>query len=273
MHELPLITFTLLLQASVGVTLWLAFLHRHILITSSVHPVMRSPLLLAFFAGAIGLIISTLHLGYPLNAMHALSHFSSSWLSREILFGALYLALLGLTTLLVMIRKGGWQPLLMLAAIVGVVDVFCMSQIYIHTSIVTWQHFNTLVMFAGSVAVLGSALVAVLNISGLLPQINALRIGAVVVITLMILLRLLVQPLWLSDIFANTAQVVTLPHASISMLAQLQGMMISGWVMSVIGMLFFAIGGCKKNFPAALFGSILLIVSEIMLRVVFFSIG
>ena len=71
MHELPLMAFTLLLQASVGMTLWLAFLHRHILITSSARPVMRPPLLLAFLAGAVGLLISTLHLGYPLNARHA----------------------------------------------------------------------------------------------------------------------------------------------------------------------------------------------------------
>lgn len=40
MHELPLMAFTLLLQASVGMTLWLAFLHRHILITSSARPVI-----------------------------------------------------------------------------------------------------------------------------------------------------------------------------------------------------------------------------------------
>lgn len=51
MHELPLMAFTLLLQASVGMTLWLAFLHRHILITSSARPVMRPPLLLAFWQG------------------------------------------------------------------------------------------------------------------------------------------------------------------------------------------------------------------------------
>ncbi|MCV5132294.1 dimethyl sulfoxide reductase anchor subunit, partial [Escherichia coli] len=105
----------------------------------SARPVMRQPLLLALLVGAVGLLISTLHLGYPLNAMHALSHFSSSWLSREIIFGALYLALLGLSTLLVMLRKGGWQLLLMLAAVVGIVDVFCMAQVYIHTSIITWQ--------------------------------------------------------------------------------------------------------------------------------------
>lgn len=177
MHELPLMAFTLLLQASVGMTLWLAFLHRHILITSSARPVMRPPLLLAFLAGAVGLLISTLHLGYPLNAMHALSHFSSSWLSREIIFGALYLALLGLSTLLVMLRKGGWQLLLMLAAVVGIVDVFCMAQVYIHTSIITWQHYNTLIMFLGTVGILGSALVAVFRISGILPQIDALRNG------------------------------------------------------------------------------------------------
>ena len=43
--------------------------------------------------------------------------------------------------------------------------------------------------------------------------------------------------------------------------------------LSVIGMMFFAVGGCKKNIPAALFGSVMLVGSEVMLRFVFFSIG
>ncbi|MBP0720388.1 dimethyl sulfoxide reductase anchor subunit family protein [Escherichia coli] len=273
MHELPLMAFTLLLQASVGMTLWLAFLHRHILITSSARPVMRPPLLLAFLAGAVGLLISTLHLGYPLNAMHALSHFSSSWLSREIIFGALYLALLGLSTLLVMLRKGGWQLLLMLAAVVGIVDVFCMAQVYIHTSIITWQHYNTLIMFLGTVGILGSALVAVFRISGILPQIDALRNGCVLVIALLVLLRLLVQPLWIGDLTANAMQIATLPHAPLAMLGQLKPILTLSWGISVIGMMFFAVGGCKKNIPAVLFGSVMLVGSEVMLRFVFFSIG
>ncbi len=115
-----------------------------------------------------------------------------------IIFGALYLALLGLSTLLVM-SQGGWQLLLILAAVVGIVDVFCMAQVYIHTSIITWQHYNTLIMFLGTVGILGSALVAVVRISGILPQIDALRNGCVLVIALLVLLRLLVQPLWIGD--------------------------------------------------------------------------
>ncbi len=49
MHELPLMAFTLLLQASVGMTLWLAFLHRHILITSSAPPGYAAAITVGFF--------------------------------------------------------------------------------------------------------------------------------------------------------------------------------------------------------------------------------
>ena len=152
MHELPLLIFTLFLQGSVGVTLWLVF--------GGAHASQRSALLPAagaFVLASLGLLASALHMGYPLNALNALRHVSSSWLSREIIFASLYLAALGLATLLMFAKKPGRKLLLAAAGLVGLVDVFCMAQIYMHASVVTWQHINTLVPFIGSVGIIGSA--------------------------------------------------------------------------------------------------------------------
>ncbi|OAT46540.1 anaerobic dimethyl sulfoxide reductase subunit C [Proteus hauseri ATCC 700826] len=41
--------------------------------------------------GGLGLLVSTLHMGYPWNAFYVLRHISSSWLSCEIIFAAIYL--------------------------------------------------------------------------------------------------------------------------------------------------------------------------------------
>ncbi|MDU1297489.1 MAG: DmsC/YnfH family molybdoenzyme membrane anchor subunit, partial [Enterobacter hormaechei] len=87
MHELPLLIFTLFLQGSVGVTLWLAF--------GSTQRSALLPAAGAFVLASLGLLASALHMGYPLNALNALRHVSSSWLSREIIFASLYLAALG----------------------------------------------------------------------------------------------------------------------------------------------------------------------------------
>lgn len=75
--------------------------------------------------------------GLSLNALNALRHVASSWLSREIVFASLYLAALGLGVVLLFSVSPGWQPLLALAAALGLVDVFCMAQIYIHASVAT----------------------------------------------------------------------------------------------------------------------------------------
>lgn len=97
MHELPLLIFTLFLQGSVGVTLWLAF--------GSTQRSALLPAAGAFVLASLGLLASALHMGYPLNAFNALRHVSSSWLSREIIFASLYLAALGLATLLMFVKS------------------------------------------------------------------------------------------------------------------------------------------------------------------------
>lgn len=262
MHELPLLIFTLFLQGSVGVTLWLAF--------GGAHTTPRSALLPAagaFVLASLGLLASALHMGYPLNALNALRHVSSSWLSREIIFASLYLAALGLAVLLMFSNKPGWKLLLAVAGLVGLVDVFCMAQIYMHASVVTWQHINTLVLFIGSVGIIGSACMA----AGMRSR-AALR-AAVVIITLLVLVRLVMQPVWLADISATDTTVVTFPHDPLKMLAQLRTLHLLSWCVSVAGMLCCAAGGLKTARGTLLLGSALLIVGELMLRFVFFSIG
>lgn len=212
MHELPLLVFTLFLQGSVGVTLWLAFGPKPevgaLVVRQRVFPIAAT----AFVLACIGLLASTLHMGYPLNALNALRHVSSSWLSREIVFASLYLAFLGLASLLLLVKKPGWKALLVVAALLGAVDVFCMAQIYIHTSVVTWQHMNTLILFFGSVGIIGSVIIALAYMNNAhLRKTVTLRVAAAVVM-LVVLIRLIVQPVWLADIAATDASVVTLPH-------------------------------------------------------------
>ncbi|TAT62435.1 dimethyl sulfoxide reductase, partial [Enterobacter cloacae] len=113
MHELPLLIFTLFLQGSVGVTLWLALGGAQASPRNALLPAAG-----AFVLACLGLLASALHMGYPLNALNALRHVSSSWLSREIVFASLYLAALGLATLLMFAKKPGWKPLLAVAGLV-----------------------------------------------------------------------------------------------------------------------------------------------------------
>ncbi|ELW1645097.1 dimethyl sulfoxide reductase anchor subunit [Enterobacter oligotrophicus] len=267
MHELPLLIFTLFLQGSVGVTLWLAFGRQAVTGTDTPHRSLLIAAAGAFVLASLGLLASALHMGYPLNALNALRHVASSWLSREIIFASLYLAALGLATLLLFAKKPGWKLLLVVAGVVGLVDVFCMAQIYIHTSVVTWQHLNTLVLFIGSVGIIGSACVA------LAAKTRRAAGVAVAIVTLVVLARLVMQPVWLADISAMDNTVVTFPHAPLQVLEQLRIMHLLSWCVSVLGMLCFAAGGLKNARGTMLAGSALLIVGELMLRFVFFSIG
>lgn len=266
MHELPLLLFTFLLQGSVGVTLWLALLRRR---AGSVLP----GVIIAFGMACIGLLASMLHMGYPLNALNALRHVASSWLSREVIFASLYLAALGLSGLLMIVRKPGSGLLLPLAALLGVIDVFCMAQIYMHASVITWKHVNTLFLFFGTSGIVGSVLVALLALKGrwsFLPRLVKIASGVVAV---MVLARLLVQPMWFSAILETSQQVVTFPHAPLERLQQLHGLYLAGWVISVLGMLGFVVGSLRKATGMLMLGAVLLLAAEVVLRFIFFSIG
>ena len=83
MHEFPLVIFTLFMQGAVGFTLMLCFTAGQ-MPRAGRHTLATLPALVCTgIAAALGLLASTLHLGYPLNSFNALRHLSSSWLSRR----------------------------------------------------------------------------------------------------------------------------------------------------------------------------------------------
>ncbi len=277
MHELPLLVFTLLIQGSVGLTIFTA------VAAYSSNPVTQKknlrvgPLLCACIAGGLGLIASTLHLGYPLNAFNALRHVSSSWLSREIVFASLYLGVLGLCTLIVLVKKQLIRGFLPVAALLGLIDVWCMSAIYANTSVITWMHANTWLMFYGSVGIVG----AVAQAACMRPKTPAqnrtgftlARLAAMVVLAV-VGVRLLAQPAYMEYLSrASVTEVVTLPHQPVAAFIQLGGVRLVAWAMSLAGAVLFAISGWRNQRNGLVIGSLLLLIAELMFRFIFFSIS
>lgn len=275
MHELPLLIFTLLIQGSVGLTIFLSLRQmvtaRREVPSQSVLPA----LLTACIAGGIGLIASTLHLGYPANAIHALRHFSDSWLSREIVFTSLYLAVLALCAFTVLIKKRPYGIMLLLASTVGIIDIFCMSAVYAHSSVATWTHVNTFLMFYGSVGILGAVAAACL-FKGKSEDLRSCAIirYAAIVVALIVLTRLIAQPAyvsWLNDV--GNSGVVTLSHPSLEAFKRLNCLYLAGWILSAFGSLLFVVGALRATKSAIFSGVLLLAAAEIALRLVFFTIG
>lgn len=281
MHEWPLIIFTLLVQASVGITLFTTFslvMTEQGLSSQEKHRYALPFMLIAFIAGALGLIVSTAHLGYPLNAFHALRHVESSWLSREIIFASLYLAFLGLGTLIALLKKRLPIVLLLIASLLGIIDVFCMSAIYVHSSVVTWMHFNTYLMFFGSVLSLGAVgSLWSLAVRPDLPSPLARKVAvtAAVLLIAITLCRLLAQPLYMEYLTSVwSSDVITFPHQPLAAFAQLASLRLASWVILIAGVCALALScRCHRiNKRWLTVGSGLIVVAEVLLRLGFFSI-
>lgn len=277
MHELPLLIFTLLVQGSVGITLFLTLAAPK----AKAHPEARRQLLpamlLACIAGGLGLIASTLHLGYPLNAFNALRHVASSWLSREIVFASFYLAAVGLCTLIMLVRKTLIAFLLPVAMVLGLIDVWCMSAIYAHSSVMTWMHFNTWLMFYGSVGILGAVAMSwlpILRSPGVNQARQRLMRLAVMLVIGIVAVRLLAQPAYMHYLAtASLNGVVTLPHQPLDAFYQHSGLRLFSWVVSVVGALLFAFSGWHNRQNGVVVGGLLLVLAEILFRFIFFSIN
>lgn len=165
--EIPLLIFTILGQLSVGVFLVLGAID---LIGSAKWGAKRvelvsDPALYAIGPTlALGFAGSFLHLGNPLNAMNAMNHLGSSWMSREILVGVLFgaagavYAIAQLFHLLTPLLR---QILAVLTAIIGVVLVFVMAQLYQLPTVPVWNHWTTTAQFFGTTVLLGAMAVAV----------------------------------------------------------------------------------------------------------------
>jgi len=162
LREWALVAFTILSQMSVGAFVVLGVVHFLALRKSNMAEAdkLSDRALLAIGPTLVfGFIASMFHLGNPLNAPRAISNFGSSWLSREIAFGVLFLVL-GAAFAFMQWRKVGSPSLrtalAALAAVVGLAQVYSMAQVYLLPTVPAWNTVATPVAFFATSFLLGS---------------------------------------------------------------------------------------------------------------------
>lgn len=159
MHDLPILIFTILLTVAIGLAGYLALVSRWLekdLPVDRYRGTLLLPMIVATMLGAVALAVSFAHLGYPLNAVNAGRNIATSWLSREGLLAGGFIGLMGLTALWALWRGPILRPGLLAAFAVGLLAVVAMGELYRTTSVVTWMHPNTHVMFFGGLLILGA---------------------------------------------------------------------------------------------------------------------
>ena len=161
-HDFALITFTILAQMAVGSFVVLGVVHFFINRKSGAEEAdrMSDRALLAIGPVLVlGMIASLLHLGDPFRAYAAITNWDSSWLSREILLGVTF-ATLGAVFALLQWRKIGSTAvrniLAIVTAVVGLVLVYAMSNVYLLPTQPAWNSWATPVSFFTTTFLLGS---------------------------------------------------------------------------------------------------------------------
>jgi len=162
LREWALIIFTILAQMSVGAFWVLSIVHFYASRKASVEEAdrMSDRALLAIIPVlGLGMLASLLHLGNPLSAYKAVTNLGSSWLSREILFGVLFVVF-GAIYALLQWRKIGTivvrNIIAWIAALLGLGLVYSMSNVYMLDTQPAWNSIATPISFFVTTLLLGS---------------------------------------------------------------------------------------------------------------------
>lgn len=163
-HELPMILFTVIAQMCVGSFLVLGAVQ---LYAHAVHADERDtealidPALYAIGPAMIlGLAVSMLHMNDITHTFNVIRHVSTSWLSREIVFGSAF-AGLGFVFAVLQFKHWGSAVLrtivALITAVVGIGLVVSMSMIYYSLKAVpAWHTWMTPVQFFATTVLLGA---------------------------------------------------------------------------------------------------------------------
>jgi anaerobic dimethyl sulfoxide reductase subunit C (anchor subunit) len=161
-RDWALITFTILVQMSVGAFLVLGVVHFFATRKAGMEEAdrMSDYALLALVPVLfLAFVASLLHLGNPLNAYRAITHLGTSWLSWEILSGVLF-AIIATVFAFMQWRKIGSFTLRTIvawvAAVVGVALVYIMAHVYMLPSQPAWNTLSTPISFFVTTLMLGA---------------------------------------------------------------------------------------------------------------------
>ena len=161
-HDWALIAFSILVKMSVGAVWVLGVTHYLVNRKYGMQEADRlsdRALLALVPVIALAFIASLFHLGDPLNAYRAVTNFGSSWLSREILSGVIFAVLTALFAFFQWRKIGSFlirNIVAWIAALVGLLFVYSMSQVYMVASQPAWNTWSTPVTFFATTFLLGS---------------------------------------------------------------------------------------------------------------------
>lgn len=159
MGEWTVVLFTVLSQMAAGafVTLWILDQMTNKIEDETGAFAAKGIVLIT----AIGLAVSTGHLGHPLEAYRALSHLGTSWLSAEALLFGIFLVLA--LVYCYQWHRGLDRKLIGAAgAMVAAAAVVSSGMIYVLPARPAWNNFGPVLFFLLTAAALGPLLIAVL---------------------------------------------------------------------------------------------------------------
>ena len=166
LREWALPVYTIMIKLAVGalLLLWIIrILGRKKYSQDLIERFTQIPTMIILSSIVVAMVGAHFHLSRPFHSIFALSNFHTSWLSREIVFTALFFAFTGILFITVFRLNG--KPLIKdilgaLAIIAGLVTVYCMAMIYLLPTQLAWNAPNTLLTYFSSMLLLGSASLA-----------------------------------------------------------------------------------------------------------------
>ncbi|AFM00430.1 DMSO reductase anchor subunit [Desulfitobacterium dehalogenans ATCC 51507] len=267
MKEMPLIIFTLTMQAAIGAILWATILR----IKDKEVSAFKTNTLCALILSAVGIIASLLHLGKPFLALTTMSNFMASWLSREIFFSGGFFVLIAVFWWLERTNKANSLKQIAgyLACLSGLAAVLAMAKLYMETIIPAWQSVNTLVDFYATTLVLGAIVFYVSagqKERGKLPRLEFFVLGIV-----------LVQIVFLPNYVAGLGATAGAGQESAALLAGgYSAVVFLRWLLMLGGIFLFLISRTGKfvNQKSFLYTAVgVLIIGEVMGRYLFYTSG
>lgn len=161
-HDIPMVLFTVVTQLAVGTFLTLGVIR---LVASSRYDTRTvdrvvSPVLYAIGPAMVfGLAVSMLHMNDITNTFNVIRHWDSSWLSREIIFGACFAAFGFLFAILEWFKVGSLvlrQIVAAITALLGIGLVVAQAAVYyVLITVPAWHSWAVPVQFFGTTILLG----------------------------------------------------------------------------------------------------------------------
>ncbi|MEQ4673219.1 DmsC/YnfH family molybdoenzyme membrane anchor subunit [Providencia vermicola] len=280
MHEFPLVIFTLFMQASVGCLVVSLLCYCRILEENEKKQLIKKPVVASFILGCVGLLGSLFHMGNPLHMFYTMVHVSSSWMSREVWATAIYMALLFLSTALLLLKNKANNALLVLSAIAGLVYMYAMSALYANTLFNLWGGLFTYASFFGAVLLVGGVIAASLLVGSLRALGKEDQLKRVVKTTLGVgVVGILLMLLGALSLLSNIGEPIYMGMTPRELPEGLLSLSIARVALIAVGVVFVGRLLCQKSSQSTnatfvmSFAALCIFAGEGVGRIVFFSLG